>query len=1670
MVVVTSALPALSGELALFHTTDPLLSNSPVLVFYGPAASISSTTSRIQVHVFTPAGLESYTRLAISPNSPYYAAVSALPREEQGDEVCRGLAFGLAKYFAEIPRTARDAWIAQACTARKAPSAFALFTDAHVAILATRMNRVENAEEIIDDIHRALGEQSASWLDLDVVLPPNSIQPVKLEEEQTADDGPDEEELCVRRYGQYASFIKMLGEPAFLPTSRLKRAPSKPTAVGRSQAFLRDQREIVRKEMSELVSTEANYVSKMDSLVNGIAGDLREAASNKAIPVAGPVERMVNELFPDTLDKMLTVNNAFLDAVQSVLETTEEAAKCDIQDTTEETSYGPVSDTIGLTEFAKCLVEWFPKFAESYPSYMQSNARFSRLMRRINRQADHDLLAKFQDVGEKRLTSMLIEPVQRLPRYTLYVDSIAKQLPVAHPALKLLLRARDIISEICSQDAPGMQETDMLVRLQRLVGSWPEDVESLGRLITITDASELLPPYDPVECRGSSGVLLLFTDCTMYFEKRGDDAMTARALLAELGKPLLDDRRDSSQTNFSPSLHFVEAFDLKDATITEYLNHRAVNIVPITGPATDYGLIPEHRVYMLEGSYAGKASRFQEEWTKAQVEGRFSDEQRDSGKWEVRSAQGSAGELNLFNAIFEKPADNLNTSTRIKLLIDPEKHFERSILGDNGLEAIVSMTGLGDGFWQIETESALVTSTKDKVTEGEFLPVLMRRCRFCTLWISCIETNVALVTGLLQARFSPRNPAIVKALVLRNQQIIDDLNLQFMVVDGAHSVPVASHSHASRPKSPVKLLSSFLEARHQPSSRMKIDRPLSLAEPPPLMRPNLLTSKTTIGPEGSRPTSAPTGRDEFADRPSTAPEASQSRPQTPARRLEETLTAYFLALQARKGNIVGRVVSGRTRANELSVNELYNSLLEDPNLMVVAAQSSIDVLFAAFEKFLKAAWKEQCGPIISVAHLTEIQTKAESLFPVDFEKYFKESFHNMTPQNQRALRGYVKLLAELLDGTGNDGDRGMLTAAFVEILVPEGDPYAFVGLIDRFVDDMESLFGEVVVAREVRPIQPPATKSNSASSRHTRSRSVNTGSLTSNTSSLRKKFGFSVSGRDNNKSEAESKVGSVFRALSKSTRGPDQPSSFSRGTLQRAQSSDLDIGRMLPPRPSSQDQPPKSSSSSLDPRPKSQDASSIMSQSSSPGGLRSIQEAVSPKSNLLTPQPNVLHKKKRRSSLSDLKALETKIGDSPFMSPSTMLRFNPDVREDEDKMGSPSPSLMKSTAVSTPTRIGGLSSPQRSRLPSSFRQNQSKEGSPAVRPERAQSTTTRLERMGSVASRPERAQSVISRSERASSVLGRPRSTSKQPDEVTVTAFSPGSIRKGDFPSGIPSLRGTPTPNPLRIAHMERTGLSERPNTGNTMKVARPTTPGNKPLKPNTLSGLTSPTFNPTGLGSLGSPPNINVINSPPSTTTRKLRMQSPQKLRERLQDEQKAVSNAHSSLQDELSKIGEEMSGLGPGRMGSVRGGGRMMSPPAPQRPGSKGGNADLAANNQPDSLDHLTARLHALEQSLPSVLATLNDRIGNLGSDISTSLTVSETKARKLDELYREANAENEALYGKVNEELGKVLRAVRGGEGVGELRRKLKESQEEEGRLRRENARLKREVLGLRSQLRE
>ncbi|KAF1955712.1 hypothetical protein CC80DRAFT_492693 [Byssothecium circinans] len=1520
MAIISLEPAALSaGDLSLFYTTDEQLSNSPVLIFYGPTAtSTQATHSRIQAHIFTPAGLQNFARLIISPTATYYSAVTCLPREEQGDEICRGLAFSLYKYFAELPTEVKNAWERQYGTLARLPSAPQLFSEQHAAIVAARMVKVENVADIIVHVRHALGEQTLSWLDLDVVLPQGTIQKLDNTRESAQFDESDDDVLR-QRYGSYAPIVKLFGETAFLPTSKLKRAPSKPTALNRSQSFSRHQKENLRREMCELLDTEENYVNKVCDLVNNVAVDFRKKAKHKSFSSTSPSEQALKALFPPSLDKILEVNAAFLENIRKILEETENDAIQDIEQATDDIFVAPLRgqkdplDVTGSLALAKALIEWFPQFGDCYTDYMAAHADFSQLLKGFTKDASSSFSKRVYETGEQRLMSMLIEPVQRLPRYNLYIDNIVKQLPLRHPALKTFLKARDIISEICSREGPSVQQIKVFDRLRKMVFSWPPAFTPQGRLISAVDYVELSAPYhgELNSPSTTAGIFLLFADAFVLLHKPNGCTTTARSLLADLDNP-----KFAESFSESAELLFHQQLNLSDVLLSEHSEGKIMQLMSPT-PTTSQPGRPRSRdrrnigirMFYLQGAYEGKAAKCIEEVTKAKIEGRYPESERESYKWEIRSV---SGDLSLLAAITEEAtgegAEARKDPARIQVVTESVTQSVK--VGEQGVELRISISTLGDGLFLLDLSGLNGFAARDKLTGVEFLPVLTKR-----------------LSNFFQTRNNIKNPALAEAYLFRNQQILKALKLQ-LEDNGLEP------EWKSRPHSPVKMLSSFFgggSLGKEGGSRKLQRNPGSLGDFPKMLPPLPPTPGRTHSRDGesSRPTSSnkTIGFNANAD---------------PLVKLEDALVTFVLALHARKGNIVGRSVRARVVADELSVNEVYNSLLENPGNMDVAAQSSVDVLFASFEKFLKIAWREKMGPVLSHATLVSLQMKSDSMYPGEFEDFFRTTFETLAPQQQRSLRAIIKLLAELLDGTSNDGDRGVLTVAFAEILVPAGNPNDFISLIDRFVQDIDALF----------PTEQSGFSTPNYGSVDSKSRSTITGSLNSNTS-LRRRFGFGNLARENSKSEKESTVGSLWRSLSKNSHMDSQPSSVSKaGPMSLGRSNSIDANAHLSPkRPSSRERPTVLGAFPFEgnPSPNRPFLSGL-------GTIGEVTSSVGPP------------RKKRRSSLSDLKSLQD-ANDAPTWSPQTPLAPASPIRKERQRSGSPHtprapPSPSKHSSIPAPARLG---SPMR------------KENSPAVLHER--------------------------------NPISRPRPTplkSESRDEVTIKAYRPPTKKRGESVSSIPTLKST----------SGMPGLSERPTSGNTVKLP-PSTP-RSPVKP---SSATSP---------------------------RKLKMQSPQKLRERLQTQQHDIETASKDLQSELSLIGHELTARTIPRLTT------QSSAPT-----------SLAEVANAKSLE---GRVASLEKMLRNTLDALSANTAAISKDLATSLQVSEARAKQLDKLYREANAENEALYARFNDELEKVEKSVRKGKGGEEVDRRLKASEEESARLRKENARFKREIAGLKAQIRE
>ena len=777
-----------------------------------------------------------------------------------------------------------------------------------------------------------------------------------------------------------------------------------------------------------------------------------------------------------------------------------------------------------------------------------------------------------------------------------------------------------------------------------------------------------------------------------------------------------------------------------------------------------------------------------------------------------------------------------------------------------------------------------------------------------------------------------RNPALAATLLLRNQHILQSLR-----ISTDYNVEHTPHGRLSRPHSPVKIIKNLFEST-LPKEPSRIKRPTAssvTADAPKLLPTPQSRPSSNDGP----------GKSSIAL--NTANGAIES-----LNRLEETMSTYILALHARKGNIVGRLLRARHASDELAINELYNSLLEDPSKHQLAAEVPVDVLFASFEKFVKVAWHDQMGPIISRQSYKAIQIKLDTM--EEFEDAFRSAVSDMASQNQRAFRDVVKLLIDLLDGTGNDGDRGMLTISFAELLVPEGNPHDFVSILDRLVEDSDPLLSEQALSGQPTPYGSMNSES--------RNRLAHSGSVTSNTSSLRKKFGFGITRKNSKIHDSEQEGGSVWRSLSKAkhSHSESQPASLSKASLGRSNSTDTTPFGASPKRPVSRERPTVLGAFGFE-------------QQASPFALSTIGE------NPLAGPP----RKKRRSSVSDMRSLQASAGNTPTFAP---------------PKGDVNDSFDASRLNSSP------------RTPSPMKQSMI----PAPVP--ASPSTPTLAHATIRAASPVRREIPPPRTLPKPPTASKPSTSPQKADEVTITSAAPTHRRKNSSVSGIPK---------------PGSGLSERPTGGNARKLPAPPPPHSpekhSPAKP---------------------APKPSAIPLPPPP--QKPKMQSPTKLRERLASEQQAIHAADAALQAELLKIGAELARLSKGATAAPS----SARPPPPE----------------PKAEPKAEARLAALARRHADIVAALSARLDALAADIASSLLVSEARARGLDDLYREANAENEALYARFNEELARFAGKVKVGEAEAEVRRRWALAEEEAEMLRRENGRLKREVVGLRAQVRE
>ena len=750
MVIISPALPALSLDiLSLYYCRDPLLEELPIFVFFGPSTTGNTThsSSRVQAHIYSLAGFQTFPRLTISPSSPLYVAVNHLPAEKRGDEICRGLAVSLLSYFAAIPNATKNTLSELEASRRPNHLAPAMFDEMHAGDLAAKMVKVDDPKETASFLTSALSPRGVSWIDIDVLLPPKTIERfVSLEGSEPkplfGDDG-----LPLFHYGLFTTLINHLGTPAFLPTSTLKRAPSRPTAQSKTRSLSKDQKISLRREMCEFVDTEGRYVSKLQALVRGVESNFRKVHTDTFGNVRSN-RKVLDQIFPESLQRIVKNNTQFYDDLQGILQATESEA---IQDIEEATGFstgqgttvtdGRKRDPTGTFLFAKALLKWFPEFTGPYQDYMRASTDFPRIMNEALQDQTSVFSRQVYNFGEQQLRSILIEPVQRLPRYSLFIDNMASLLPASHPALSSLLKARDVITDICALDTGSLDDSMAVNCLARLVSDWPKSCRSIGRLITAVDVIELDPPYTSTD-EGHSSILLLFRDAVVLLQKIHHNAVSARGILAEVDRPTVPiSIVDDSQTSTDRGLIFSGAFNLPDLQINESEDGRLIclagnhrpSVVLLDSKSTAPNLRPFAKVFLLLSPYERKAAHLSEEVAKARIEGRFPEKIREGDKWALRTINASSESLGILAAVLEDDQRDASLSlSRIRAFVDTQKTPKSIIAGHVGVDIAVCITPLDLGRCRLSFESSDGNRATEDTTEENVGAYLVKICKFIT--------------------------------------------------------------------------------------------------------------------------------------------------------------------------------------------------------------------------------------------------------------------------------------------------------------------------------------------------------------------------------------------------------------------------------------------------------------------------------------------------------------------------------------------------------------------------------------------------------------------------------------------------------------------------------------------------------------------------------------------------------------------------------------------------------------------------------------------------------------------------------------------------------------------------------------------------------------------------
>ncbi|TRM67640.1 hypothetical protein BD626DRAFT_394072 [Schizophyllum amplum] len=257
-------------------------------------------------------------------------------------------------------------------------------------------------------------------------------------------------------------------------------------------------------DIRELVTTERNYVERLRTLKNSYADPLRSFSRDKNTSLLPAYEAKV--LFGN-VDSLIPVNEAFLTDLEKMM--APNGAK----------TVGGVGD-VALRHFKE--LRGFELYKQYYSKREEAQAIFEREVSKKSSQFVQFVeRIKYEAADATRnrvgLRELLIDPVQRIPRYTLLFRNMIKHMAPEDPQREKLIEADEIASKIAQAEADEQtKRAAVFYCLSSSIEGFPADLHSISRrYIDCIDVEDIVTD-GPLSASASTTSLGMSLNCTLF--------------------------------------------------------------------------------------------------------------------------------------------------------------------------------------------------------------------------------------------------------------------------------------------------------------------------------------------------------------------------------------------------------------------------------------------------------------------------------------------------------------------------------------------------------------------------------------------------------------------------------------------------------------------------------------------------------------------------------------------------------------------------------------------------------------------------------------------------------------------------------------------------------------------------------------------------------------------------------------------------------------------------------------------------------------------------------------------------------------------------------------------------------------------------------------------------